>query len=69
MTKRHIRTKLHIDQEQVQLKRDAERIIRSGTLEEFKEMLRLAGKNPESPEGKELIDRLIALGASGRFPQ
>ncbi len=69
MTKRRIRTQLHIDQEQVQLRRDAERIIRDGTLEEFKEMLRRAGKTPESPEGKQLIDRLIALGGSGRSPR
>jgi hypothetical protein len=32
-------------------------------------MLRRAGINPESAKGKELIDRLISLGASGRSQQ
>jgi hypothetical protein len=63
------RSKAHIDQEKVRLQRDAERIIREGTLDEFKTMLRRAGIDPESAKGKELIDRLIALGASGHSPQ
>jgi hypothetical protein len=63
------RSKAHIDREKVQLRKDAERIIHSGTLDEFKEMLRRAGVDPDSAMGKELIDRLIALGGSGRSPQ
>ncbi len=63
------RSTKHIDQEKAQLRKDAERIIHGGTLEEFKEMLRKAGIDPESVKGKELIDRMIALGASGRSPR
>jgi hypothetical protein len=66
MTKSRLRSKIHIDKEQVQLQKDAAKIIHSGTLDEFKEMLRRAGINPESAKGKEFVDRLIRLGASGR---
>ncbi len=59
----------HIDKERAQLKKDAERIIHSGALAEFKEMLLRAGIDPESAKGKELVDRLIKLGASGHSPQ
>jgi hypothetical protein len=69
VTKVRSRSKTHIDQEKAQLRKDAERIIHSGTLEEFKEMLRQAGIDPESARGKDLIDRLIALGGSGHSPQ
>jgi hypothetical protein len=62
-------SKLHFDREKLQLRKDAERIIHSGTIDEFKEMLRKAGIDPESAKGKELIDRLIALGGSGHSPQ
>ena len=66
MTKKRFRGKAHVDQEKAQLKKDAETVIRYGTVEEFKEILRKAGKDPDSPEGRKLIDRLIALGAGGR---
>ena len=69
MTKAHRQSKMHIDKEREQLHKDAERIIHSGTLDEFKEMLRRAGIDPESAKGKGLVDRLIRLGASGRSPQ
>jgi hypothetical protein len=69
MAKVRLKSKLHIDQEKVQLEKDAARIVNSGTLEEFKEMLRRAGIDPESVRGRELIDRLISLGASGRSPR
>jgi 3'-phosphoadenosine 5'-phosphosulfate sulfotransferase (PAPS reductase)/FAD synthetase len=69
MTKARRQSKIHIDKERVQLQKDAERIIHSGTLVEFKEMLRHAGIDPESAKGKGFIDRLIRLGASGRSPQ
>jgi hypothetical protein len=65
MTKIRLQSKVHIDKEKIQLQKDAAKIIRSGTLLEFKEMLRQAGIDPESARGKELIDRLISLGASG----
>jgi len=60
---------MHIDKEKEQLQKDAAKIIRSGTLPEFKEMLRQAGIDPKSAKGKELIDRLISLGASGHSQQ
>ena len=63
------RGKGHIDKEQVRLQRDMAKIIHSGTLEEFKSALRAAGIDPDSPRGKALVDRLIALGPSGRSPQ
>jgi hypothetical protein len=63
------RSKLHIDQGKEQLRKDAERIIHSRTLDEFKEMPRTAGINPESARGKEFIDRLISLGGSGHPQQ
>jgi hypothetical protein len=69
MSKVRLRSKVHIDKEQVQLQKDAAKIIHSGTLDEFKEMLRRAGIAPESVKGKEFIDRLIKLGASGRSQQ
>lgn len=69
LTKKRTTTKLHIDREKVQLQKDAERIIHEGTLDEFKAMLRKAGIDPESAKGKELVDRLIKLGASGRSPR
>ena len=69
VTKVRSRSKSHIDWEKAQLRKDAERIIHSGTLDEFKEMLRHAGIDPESARGKDLIDRLIALGGSGHSPQ
>lgn len=69
MTKVRSRSTIHIDQGKAQLQKDAERIIHSGTLDEFKEMLRTAGIDPESARGKDLIDRLIALGGSGHSPQ
>jgi hypothetical protein len=69
MAKVRLKSKLHIDPEKVQLEKDAARIINSGTLEEFKEMLRRTGIDPESVRGRELIDRLISLGAGGRSPQ
>jgi hypothetical protein len=69
MTKARRQSKIHIDKERDQLQKDAERIIHSGTLDEFKEMLRSAGIDPESVKGKALVDRLIRLGASGRSPQ
>ncbi len=69
MAKVRLKSKMHIDEEKVQLEKDAARIIHSGTLEEFKEMLRQAGIDPESARGRELIDRLISLGASGRSPR
>jgi hypothetical protein len=59
----------HINKEKVQLQKDAGKIIHSGTLAEFKEMLLRAGIDPESAKGKELVDRLIKLGASGRSQQ
>jgi hypothetical protein len=57
-SKQHIR-------EQSQLRNDASNVIHSGTLDEFKEILSRAGVDPESAKGKELINRLIALGGSG----
>jgi hypothetical protein len=69
MTKSRSQSKMHIDKERDQLQKDAERIIHSGTLDEFKEMLRRAGIDPESAKGKGFVDRLIRLGASGRSPQ
>ena len=69
MAKVRSKSKAHIDKEQVQLQKDAARIIHSGTLDEFKEMLRRAGIDPESAKGKQFIDRLISLGASGRSQQ
>ena len=69
MAKRRPRSVVHIDQEKVQLRKDAERIIHSGTMDEYKEILRRLRIDPESAKGKEFIDRLIALGASGRPPQ
>jgi len=69
VTKVRSRSKLHIDPEKAQLQKDAERIIHSGTLDEFKEMLSFAGIDPESARGKEFIDRLIALGGSGHSRQ
>jgi hypothetical protein len=69
VTKVRSRSKTHIDWEKAQLRKDAERIIHSGTLDEFKEMLRHAGIDPESARGKDFIDRLIALGGSGHSPQ
>jgi len=57
MSKVRLRSKVHIDKEQVQLQKDAAKIIHSGTLDEFKEMLRRAGIAPESVKGKEFIDR------------
>jgi hypothetical protein len=69
VTKARRQSKMHIDKEKYQIQKDAERIIHSGTLDEFKEMLRSAGIDPESAKGKGFIDRLIRLGASGRSPQ
>jgi hypothetical protein len=69
MAKGRSKSDMHKDKEQIQLQKDAERIIHSGTLDEFKEMLRRARIDPESAKGKELIDRLIRLGASGRSQQ
>ena len=69
MAKVRSRSKGHLDAGKLQLRNDAERIIRSGTLDEFKEMLKKAGIDPESAKGKELIDRLISLGAHGHSPQ
>jgi hypothetical protein len=63
------RSKTHIDWEKARLEKDAERIIRSGTLDEFKEILCHAGIDPESAKGREFIDRLIALGGSGHSRQ
>jgi hypothetical protein len=62
-------SKRYIDQEKEQLRKDADRVIHSGTLDEFREILRRAGVDPESARGKLLIDRLITLGASGRSPR
>jgi hypothetical protein len=62
-------SKRYIDQEREQLRKDADRVIHSGTLDEFREILRRAGVDPESARGKLLIDRLITLGASGRSPR
>jgi hypothetical protein len=61
--------KRHIDEEKVQLERDAARVIRSGTLDEFREILRKAGADPDSPKGRALVDRFIALGADGHSRQ
>ena len=69
MTKARRQSKVHIDKDKYQLQKDAERIIHSGTLDEFKEMLCRAGIDPESAKGKGFVDRLIRLGASGRSPQ
>jgi len=69
MAKVRLHSKAHIDKEKVQLQKDAAKIIHSGTLEEFKGMLRQAGIDPESAKGKEFIDRLISLGASGHSRQ
>jgi hypothetical protein len=51
MAKVRFKSKAHIDQEQVQLQKDAAKIIHSGTLDEFKEMLHKAGIDPESARG------------------
>jgi hypothetical protein len=69
MAKVRSKSNAHIDQAKVQLEKDAARIIHSGTLEEFKEMLRKAGIDTESARGRELINRMISLGASGRSPR
>jgi hypothetical protein len=69
VAKVRLHSKGHIDKEHLQLQKDAAKIIHSGTLDEFKEMLRRAGIDPESAKGKEFVDRLIRLGASGRSQQ
>jgi hypothetical protein len=58
-----------MDREKIELQKDAELISHDGTLDEFKAMLRKASMAPDSPKGKDSIDRLIRLGASGRSPR
>lgn len=69
MARTRYKGKGHLDEAQVKLERDMAKIIHSGTLEDFKNALHRAGIDPDSPRGKALVDRLIALGASGQPPQ
>lgn len=52
------------DHAQIQVQRDALNVIHEGTIDQYREMLKKAGRDPESAEGKELINRLIALRGS-----
>jgi hypothetical protein len=66
MAKVRLKSNLYKNHEQIQLQKDAADIIEDGTLDQFKRVLYLAGINPESAKGKELIDRWISLGSDGR---
>jgi hypothetical protein len=69
MAKVRFKSNLHKDSKRIQLQKDGEEIVYSGTLDQFKRVLHLAGIDPESIRGKELIDRWISLGAGGRSPR
>jgi hypothetical protein len=59
--------KKNLDEERLQLIRDTQEIIHSGTLEQLEEKLELIGKGRNTPEGRALIQRFISLrGGSQR---
>ncbi len=59
--------KKNLDEERLQLIRDTQKIIHSGTLEQLEEKLELIGKGRNTPEGRALIQRFISLrGGSQR---
>jgi len=49
--------KKNVDEQRLQLIRDTQKIIQSGTLEQLEEKLELIGKGRNTPEGRALIQR------------
>jgi hypothetical protein len=58
--------KKNVDEQRLQLIRDTQKIIRSGTLEQLEEKLELIGKGRNTPEGRALIQRFISLRGGSR---
>jgi hypothetical protein len=53
--------KKNLDEQRLQLIRDTQKIIHSGTLEQLEEILNRTGKGRNTPEGRALIQRFISL--------
>jgi hypothetical protein len=56
----------NLDEERLQIIRDTQEIIRSGTLEQLEEKLELVGKGRNTSEGRTLIQQFICLRGGSR---
>ena len=58
--------KKNLDEERIQLMRDAQQIIQTGTLEQLEEKLSLLGMGRDTQKGRDLLQRFISLRGGSR---